>query len=327
MSRSGIAPVSLAAPKLKENQGLPAGSSLAQTALYHLRRDKLTVVAIVILLFLTVLSILAPVISQYILHVDPTSTDGYNHMLALGAPGHILGTDNLGRDQLSRLLFAGQVSLGIAVVGGVLSIGIGLFLGVLTGYYGGILDDFITWLIATLNSIPGLFLLLIISAILRPGPTALIIVLGLLGWTFTTRLARGETLALRERDFIMSAKAVGASDAYIMFAHIIPNMISITIVNLAITIGNLILLESTLSFLGVGIQPPTPTWGNMLSDAIETYQVAWWTLFVSAVALLITTMAFNVLGDALYDAMDPRSERLFAAQRANRKNRKKQKNK
>src|SRR5436305_7643436 len=165
MSRSDTAPALLATPKLKENQGLPAGSSLARMAIHHVRRDKLTMVAISILILLAVLSLLAPVISQYVLHVDPTSTDGYNHLMPIGAPGHILGTDNLGRDQLSRLLFAGQVSLGIAVLGGVLSIGIGLFLGVLTGYYGGFLDDFTTWLIATLNSIPGLFLLLIISAI------------------------------------------------------------------------------------------------------------------------------------------------------------------
>ena len=212
-------------------------------------------------------------------------------MLPIGAPGHILGTDNLGRDQLARLLFAGQVSLGIAVVSGVLSIGIGLFLGVLTGYYGGKLDDLITWLIATLNSIPGLFLLLIVSAVLKPGPGALIIVLGLLGWTFTTRLVRGETLALRERDFIVSARAVGASDLYIMVAHIIPNVISITVVNLAITMGDLILLESALSFLGVGIQPPTPTWGNMLSNAQSFFKTGGHLVIFPGLLIVITVCA------------------------------------
>ncbi len=281
------------------------GMSLGRRAMYRLRRDKLTLLAIGVLIILALLSALAPVISRDILGVDPDATNGYEHMLPAGTPGHILGTDNIGRDQLSRLMFAGQVSLGIAVVAGVLSIGIGLFLGVLTGYYGGRIDDVINWVIATINSIPGLFLLLIISAILRPGPGALIIVLGLLGWTFTTRLVRGETLSLRERDFIVSARAVGASDWYIMFAHIIPNVISITIVNLAITMGDLILLESALSFLGVGIQPPTPTWGNMLSNAQSFFKTGAYLVIPPGLLIVITVLCLYVVGDGLRDALDP----------------------
>jgi peptide/nickel transport system permease protein len=288
--------------KLTDKSG---GASLTRIARRRLRRDKLTLIALAILFLLTLLSVAAPLISQYVLGVDYTATDGYNHMLPIAAPGHLLGTDNLGRDQLSRLLFAGQVSLGIAVVGGVLSIGIGLFLGVITGYYGGVLDDFITWIIATLNSIPGLFLLLIISAVLRPGPAALIIVLGLLGWTFTTRLVRGETLSLRERDFIISARAVGATDQYIMFAYIIPNVISITLINLAITIGDLILLESALSFLGVGIQPPTPTWGNMLSNAQSFFKTGGHLVIFPGLLIVITVLCLYIIGDGLRDALDP----------------------
>ncbi len=304
-SHSETAPVTLSVPKIAAKSSPQMGSSLARIGLSHLRRDKLTMLALVTLITLALLSVLAPVISQYVLHVDPTATDGYNHMMPLGSPDHILGTDNLGRDQLSRLLFAGQVSLGIAFVGGALSIGIGLMLGVLAGYYGGILDDGITWLIATLNSIPGLFLLLIVSAILRPGPTALVIVLGLLGWTFTTRLVRGETLSLRERDFIVSARAIGASDRYIMFVHLIPNVISITLVNLAITIGDLILLESALSFLGVGIQPPTPTWGNMLSNAQSFFKNGSHLVIFPGLLIVITVLCLYVLGDGLRDAFDP----------------------
>ena len=280
-------------------------ASLTRIASRRMRRDKLTIIALAILIVLTLLSVGAPLISEHVLGVDHTSTDGYNHMLPIATPGHILGTDNLGRDQLSRLLFAGQVSLGIAVVGGALSIGIGLFLGIVSGYFGGILDDFITWIIATLNSIPGLFLLLIISAVLRPGPGALIIVLGLLGWTFTTRLVRGETLALRERDFIVSTRAVGASDRYIMFAHIVPNVISITLVNLAITIGDLILLESALSFLGVGVQPPTPTWGNMLSNAQSFFKTGGHLVIFPGLLIVITVLCLYIIGDGLRDALDP----------------------
>ena len=304
MSGSSTAPVMTTA-KLVGSGDARARSSLTRTMLRHIRRDKLTVIAAGILLTLTLLSLFAPLISQYVLGVDPTATDGYNHMLPVGTPGHILGTDNLGRDELSRLLFAGQVSLGIAVIGAGLSIGIGLFLGVLTGYYGGLLDDIITWIIATLNSIPGLFLLLIVSAVLRPGPLALIIILGLLGWTFTTRLVSGETLSLRERDFIVSAHAVGASDAYIMFAHIIPNVVSITMVNLAITIGDLILLESALSFLGVGIQPPTPTWGNMLSNAQSFFKTGGHLVIFPGLLIVITVLCLYIIGDGLRDAFDP----------------------
>jgi peptide/nickel transport system permease protein len=308
VSQSDVTTNVSAVTKLSSKQTTRVGSSLLQIALYRLRRDILTIVALVVLVVLTLLAIAAPVISEDILHVDPNSTDGYQHMLPLGAPGHILGTDNIGRDQLSRLLFAGQVSLGIAFVGAALSIGIGLLLGVVTGYYGGIVDDFVTWVIATLNSIPGLFLLLIVSAILRPGPGALVIVLGLLGWTFTTRLVRGETLTLRERDFIVSARAIGAPDRHIMFMHIIPNVISVTVVNLAITIGDLILLESALSFLGVGIQPPTPTWGNMLSNSQSFFKNGAHLVIFPGLLIVITVLCLYIVGDGLRDAFDPTSK-------------------
>jgi peptide/nickel transport system permease protein len=304
-TQSQTATVMPSAAKLAVNGNKLVGASLLQIALYRLRRDRLALIALAVLLTLALLSLFAPVISQYLLGVDPTSTDGFNHMLPIASPGHILGTDNLGRDQLSRLLFAGQVSLGIAIVGAILSIGIGLFLGVLTGYYGGVLDDIITWLIATLNSIPGLFLLLIVSAVLRPGPEALVIVLGLLGWTFTTRLVRGETLSLRERDFILSAKSVGAPDRYIMFAYVVPNVISVTVVNLAITIGDLILLESALSFLGVGIQQPTPTWGNMLNNAQSFFKTGGHLVIFPGLLIVITVLCLYVIGDGLRDAFDP----------------------
>ena len=227
-------------------------------------------------------------------------------MLPLGTPGHILGTDNLGRDQLSRLLFAGQVSLGIAVVGGVLSIGIGLLLGVLTGYYGGVLDDFITWLIATLNSIPGLFLLLIVSAILRPGPTRAGHRAG------AARLDVHDAPGAR-RNACRCASAISSSrrepsarpTCTSCSSHIIPNVISITVVNLAITIGDLILLESALSFLGVGIQPPTPTWGNMLSNAQSFFKTGGHLVIFPGLLIVITVLCLYVIGDGLRDALDP----------------------
>jgi peptide/nickel transport system permease protein len=291
--------------QLQSARAATAGASFLQIAVGRMRRDKLTIFAMTILVILTMLALLAPAISSSLLHMDPNATDPSQQLLPMGVGGHVLGTDSLGRDQLSRLLFAGQVSLGIAVVGAVLSIVIGVLLGVITGFYGGVVDDFVNWIIATLNSIPGLFLLLIISAILHPGPLPLIIVLGLLGWTFTTRLVRGETLTLRERDYIMAAKAVGASDWHIMVSHIIPNVLSVTVVNLAITIGDLILLESALSFLGVGIQPPTPTWGNMLSNSQSFFKTGPHLVVVPGLMIVITVLCLYVTGDGLRDAFDP----------------------
>lgn len=291
--------------KLSIRQDEQIGYSLVQIAMRRLRRDKLTLIMMAIFITLVLLSVFAPQITRDILGVDATTTNGAEHMLPIGSPGHILGTDNIGRDQLARLLFAGQVSLGIAFVGGSLSISIGLILGLITGFYGGAVDDLINRIIATLNSIPGLFLLLIISAIYKPGPEALVIVLGLLGWTLTTRLVRGETLSLRERDFVIGARSIGASDRRIMLIHILPNVFSVTIVNLAITIGNLILLESALSFLGVGIQPPTPTWGNMLSNAQSFFKTGPHLVVFPGLLIVITVLCLYVIGDGLRDAFDP----------------------
>ncbi|MBC7814882.1 MAG: ABC transporter permease [Burkholderiales bacterium] len=274
----------------------------------------MTLVAIGIVVLLTVLSILAPVISSAF-GVNYTSTEIPDKFLPIGAPGHLLGTDDLGRDQLSRLLYAGQVSLSIGFVSAILSLVIGVSLGVVTGYYGGIVDDITNWVITTLNSIPSLFLLLIIFAVSRdpnsiiPQSTVtLIVVLGLLGWTSTTRLVRGETLSLREREYIISARAIGASSSRIMFSHIVPNLISILVVTLAIDIGILILVESSLSFLGFGVRPPTPSWGNMLTEASSFFTKGAHLVVLPGLLITVTVLCLYVIGDGLRDAFDPTSK-------------------
>ncbi len=282
--------------------------SLTQRALRRLRRDRLTMIAISVILLLTFLAIMAPVISTQILGVDFAKANPVNAFLPINSPGHILGTDDLGRDHLARLLYGGQVSLGIAFTAALLSIGIGVAMGVVTGFYGGVVDDLVIWLITTINSIPSLFLLLIISAVLSPGPFGLIMVLGLLGWTGTTRLVRGETLSLREREFVVSARALGASDRRIMFVHILPNLISIITIALAIDIGVLILVESGLSFLGFGIQPPIPSWGNMLTGAQTFMRRAPHLVFAPGLLILITVLCMYIIGDGIRDAFDPRME-------------------
>jgi len=288
--------------------------SLLQKALARIVRDRLTMSALFVLLSLVVLSALAPVISENILGVDYIKPNlRYNYL----KPGetamvgdtevtHYLGTDRLGRDHIARLLYGGRITLQVAFFAAMLSLAIGLSLGVTTGYFGGIVDDIVIWFITTLNSIPSLFLLLIISAVLSPGPTTLILILGFLSWTTTTRLVRGETLSLREREFVIAARAVGAPSWRIMAFHIAPNVISIVIVDLAITIGGLILVESSLSFLSFGVQPPTPTWGNMLSDGLDLLRSAPHLVFAPGLLISITVLCLYVIGDGMRDAFDPR---------------------
>jgi peptide/nickel transport system permease protein len=283
--------------------------SLWQTAMRRLRKDHLTLIAMAALTILTILSVGAPVISEHILQVDPNRTDIPAKFLPIGAEGHLLGTDDLGRDHLSRLLYAGQVSLGIGFGAAILTMTIGMTIGVVTGFYGGIVDDIVNWMITTLDSIPALFLLLIVSSVLSPSPSALVIVLAMIGWTGITRIVRGETIAMRSREFIVSAHSIGASDLRIMFTHIVPNLFSIVAVTLAINIGNLILVESGLSFLGVGVKPPTPTWGNMLTNAQSFFTKGPHLVVLPGLLIVITVLCLYIIGDGVRDAFDPKMRR------------------
>lgn len=285
----------------EENQ---TGISLTRLAVRRLRRDRLTLLALAVVLVMTLLALFAPLITNA-LGVSYTRTDTSATFVPPFSPGHILGTDELGRDHLARLLYAGQVSLSIGFIAAIVSLTIGVSLGIFTGYYGGIVDDFVNWLIATLTSIPYLFLLIIVAAVLQPSPTTLILVLGLLGWTTTTRLVRGETLSLREREYILSARASGASPLRIMFVHILPNLVSLIIITLAIDIGSLILAEAGLSFLGLGVKAPTPSWGNMLTGAQTYFTRGVWLVIAPGLMIFITVLCLYIIGDGLRDAFDP----------------------
>ena len=289
-------------------QGAPSLRSLSmwQKALIRLRQDKTTLTAMFVLLIFALLALFAPIINNNILQVDPDFQDVRNKYAPMFSEGHILGTDELGRDQLTRLLNGAQVSLGIAFSAALLSLGIGVAVGVFAGYYGGIIDDAIIWFITTLNSIPSLFLLIIISAVLSPGPVALVLVFGLLGWTGTTRLVRGETYSLKEREFAIAAKASGASDLRIMFVHIVPNILSLLIIGLSQAMGGLILAESALSFLGIGIKAPIPTWGNMLDGGLEYMRRGPHLVFFPGLLITITVLCLYIIGDGLRDAFDPK---------------------
>ncbi len=275
-----------------------------QRALMRLRRDRLTLVALAVLGTITLLAILAEPITLYMLNTTYATEDLTNNFTLPGNE-HLLGTDEKGRDVFSRLLYGTQVSLRIAFFAAILSLGIGVTLGMITGYYGGIVDDFLTWFITTLNSIPSLFLLLIIASILKPDSTTLIFVLGFLGWTGTMRLVRGESLSLKEREFIIAARAMGASSLRIMFQHILPNLISLVVVTLAIDVGGLILTEAALSFLNFGIAPPEPSLGNMLTRSSDYYRTAPHLVVIPGLVITIIVLCLFVIGDGVRDALDP----------------------
>jgi len=288
-----------------EEQRREFGDSLFKKAMRRLGRDYLTLTAIATIIVLALLAVFAPVITSHILQVDPEKTDPSIQFKPVGTPEHVLGTDNLGRDQLARLLHAGRISLGIGFAGAVITLAIGVASGVAAGYFGGKFDDVMNWVITTMDSIPSLYLLILIFSILSPTAESLILVIALTGWTHTTRLIRGQTISLRNLDYILSAKSMGASDWRIMFAHIVPNLISVTAISLATDIGGLILTESALSFLGVGVQPPTPTWGNMLDEAQDYISRGPHMIFAPGLCIFITVLCLYIIGDGLRDAFDP----------------------
>lgn len=290
----------------EEGERLRRSESLWNRALRRLQRDYLTQVAIAVLLILSLLSIFAPFISRNILHVDPEATNPSERLLPPGTPGHILGTDDLGRDYAARLLYGGQISLAIGFSGAVLTLVIGIVTGLVAGFYGGIVDDIMNWVVTTLDSIPQLYLLLLLAQVLTRSPTTLVLVIALTGWTGGTRLVRGQSIYLRGHEYVVSAQAMGASPWRIMFIHVLPNMLSQIFLALAGGIGGLILTESTLSFLGFGVQPPTPTWGNMLSNAQNFFTRGPHMATISGLLIFITVLALFVIGDGLRDAFDPR---------------------
>lgn len=277
-------------------------------ALRRLRRDRLTIFAMVVLFIIALPILLAGPISTYILKTDPNTTNPTTaRLLPLFSEGHILGTDDVGRDFASRLLHGGQVSLAIGVLGAIISLSIGMAVGLSSGYFGGFIDDFFNWVIMTLDSIPSIYLLLLLATVLTQSTSTLIIVIALTGWTGNARLVRAQTLQIRSLDYVLSAQALGASSWRIMFAHIMPNTLSLQFLVLASGIGGLILAESTLSFLKFGVQPPTATWGNMLSNAQQFFRTGPHMATLSGLMIFIVVLCLFIIGDGLRDAFDPQT--------------------
>jgi peptide/nickel transport system permease protein len=227
--------------------------------------------------------------------------------LAPPSSSHWMGTDDLGRDVFSRALFGARVSLEVGVVAvGIMAI-VGVSAGLAAGYLGGLADMLLMRLIDVLLCFPTIFLILMVIAFIEPDIKNVMVVIGLTSWMGLARLVRGEVLSLRERDFILSARGLGLSHARILLVHLLPNLASPVLVSATLGVGSAILTESALSFLGLGVQPPQPSWGNILTAGKDYIHIAWWLSLFPGLAILATVMSFNLLGEGLRDVLDPRS--------------------
>ena len=264
------------------------------------RRHKLALISAAVLLILAAMVILAPWIAPYPFDaIDPTQ------FRKPPSPAHIMGTDDIGRDLFTRLLYGGRISLAIGIFSAMVGSGVGTLMGSLAGYYGKALDNLIMRVTDVAFSIPSLPLLIILSAYAKSAIPVMILVIGLLSWMSTARIVRATVLSIRERDFTLAARAVGAPDARIIARHILPNALAPIIVGATLGVGGAIIAESSLSFLGLGVQVPTPSWGNMLQDSQSTMASRPWLTIFPGMAILVTVLGINFLGDGLRDALDP----------------------
>jgi peptide/nickel transport system permease protein len=224
------------------------------------------------------------------------------------SPGHWLGTDDLGRDLLTRILYGGRVSIMIGLVAALVGTGFGTLVGATAGYYGGRIDGALMRFTDVVYSIPTLPLLIVLASYTRADASSMALTIGVLSWMATARVVRGEVLKIRTMEFVEAARSLGASNARIIGRHVLPNSVGPIVVGATLAVGNAIILESSLSFLGLGVQPPTPTWGNMLMDAQATMATQPWLSVFPGLAILLVVLAVNFLGDGLQDALDPRAD-------------------
>jgi len=267
-------------------------------------RDRLAVAGLVIVLSSFALSILTPVIAPY----DPSAID-VNSILMPPSARHLFGTDDLGRDVFTRMLYGAGISLKVGFVAVGIATIIGVLLGSIAGYYGGVIDLIIMRFVDIMLCFPSFFLILAVIAFLEPSIFNIMAVIGLTSWMGITRLVRAEFLSLKERDFVLAAKTMGAKSPRIIFLHILPNAMAPVLVAATLGIASAVLVESALSFLGIGVQPPTPSWGNILTLGQSTLGVAWWLSLFPGMAILITVLGYNLLGEGMRDALDPRLKR------------------
>lgn len=263
------------------------------------RKSRLATAALVIVGLLFVVAILAPLIAH-----NPNAYD-LSQILKGPSFAHPLGTDGEGRDVLAQLVWGARVSLSVGFVAVGIAVIIGILLGVAAGYYGGAVDIVISRLIEVMMCFPTFFLILAVLAFIGPSIYNIMIVIGFTGWTGVARLVRGEMLKLRSREFVMAARVSGARDRRIIFRHLLPNALSPVLVVATFGVASAILVEASLSFLGFGVPPSTPSWGSLLSQAQDFMDVAWWLTLAPGFAIFLTVTAYNLVGEGLRDAIDP----------------------
>jgi peptide/nickel transport system permease protein len=290
----------------------------------RLRRDKMAVASMIVIIVIAILALLAPVFAS-VLHHGPNQVFTNSGLSSTGGPvspgtnGFYFGTDELGRDLLVRVLYGARISLFVGLTTTAIATVAGVAVGLISGFFGGLVDAVLARFIDTVLAFPFLVLALSLAVVFGPSLTIVIAVISFFSWAAISRIVRGQTLSLKENQYIEAARSLGASPWRIMFIDILPNIMAPVLVLATLSIPAAIVFEATLSFLGLGVQPPTASWGNILAGAQSYYQIAWWYLVFPAGALLITTLAFNLLGDGVRDALDPRTERIFAARKKRRR--------
>ena len=267
----------------------------------HLARNPRVRVGGVVLFALALVALLAPVIAPY----DPDAQSLIDRLQG-PTPGHLWGTDGLGRDMLSRAMWGARVSLAVGVSATSITIVVGVLIGLIAGYAGGWLDNVLMRAADVFIAIPAFLLLITVLTIYGSNLALLLVFLGLIAWPGTARLVRSEILSLRSRDFVTAALVVGASGPRIVLRHLLPNVVPVIVVAATLRVATLILLEASLSFFGLGVQPPTATWGNMVSDGRGLLDSAWWITTLPGSLIVVTVLAINLIGDGLRDALDPR---------------------
>jgi peptide/nickel transport system permease protein len=296
------------------------GRSQWQLTWRRLRHDKMAIASMIVILIMCGLAIAAPAFAALVGH-SPNQVYPNTGLSADGVPvppgshGFLFGADELGRDIFVRVLYGARISLFVGIVTTLIATVAGVTMGLVTGFFGGWVDAVLARFIDAALAFPYIVLALALVVVFGASLPIVIAVISFFSWAGISRVVRGQALSIKQKEYIEAARSLGAGPWRIMFIDMLPNLLAPVLVLATLAIPTAITFEATLSYLGLGVQPPTASWGNMLADAQSYYQVAWWYLVFPALALVITTIAFNLLGDGVRDAMDPRTERIFAAHR------------
>ena len=320
MSLSGL---QVASPEVSLEEpaaGRIEGRTPLRLVLARLRTDRVALASVAVILLIVALAIAAPLIAGITGHgpIDTNvdgGTDANGQPLPPGSAGYLLGTDNLGRDILVRIAYGARISLLVGVLATAIATVVGVVIGLVAGYFGGWIDSILARLMDVVLSFPYVLFAIVLVSVFGPSLPLTILVIAFFSFAAIGRIVRGQALSQREKEYVEAAHSLGAGNLRILFVDILPNLVAPVIVLATLLIPAAIIFEATLSFLGLGVVPPTPSWGNMLSDAEGVGFQAWWFYIFPMLFLLATTLAFNLLGDAVRDALDPRTERIFAGRR------------